>query len=148
MRRLPLAALFLCFPAYAFAGASEDGQAVFSKFIDGFNAANADTVAKVFKSDALFWGTRATDLITSNDGVHEYFANAFKALPGAKASIVGPLSTVALSESAVVVSGIWQVAAEIESKPAVIPLRNSVTIVKQGDSWLIVSFHNSPRPSP
>ncbi len=135
-------------PSFALAGAKEQGQAVFEKFLTEFTAANVDEIAGLFTPDALFWGTRATELITTPEGVHNYFANAFKALPGAKASAVAPVSVTALSDDAVVVSGIWQVAAESEGKSILIQLRNSLAVVKRGDHWLIASFHNSLRPSP
>ena len=148
MRRLSMVAFFLCLPSLAFAGAKEEGQAVFDKFLADFTSANAGDIACFFTPDALFWGTRATDLITTPEGIHQYFANAFKALPGAKASIVGPASVTVLSDDAVVVSGIWQVTAEADGKPILVQLRNSLAVVKRGDHWLIASFHNSLRPSP
>jgi uncharacterized protein (TIGR02246 family) len=147
MRRFSLVAFFLCLPSLAMAGAKEDGQAIFDKFLAEFNSANADAIGNLFIPDALFWGTRATDLITTQEGIRQYFVNAFKRLPGAKASIVNPASVVVLSDDAVVVSGIWQVTAEADGKPTLVQLRNSLTVVKRGDRWLIASFHNSPRPS-
>ncbi len=148
MRRLLMLAILLCLPSLAFAGAKEEGQAVFDKFLADFSSANADDVASLFTPDALFWGTRATDLITTPEGIHQYFANAFKALPGAKASSVSPASVTVLSDDAVVVSGIWQVTGESGGKPVLLQLRNSLAVVRRGDHWLIASFHNSLRPSP
>ena len=148
MRRLSVVAFFLCLPSLAFGGPKEDGQAVFDKFLADFNSANVDDIANLFTPDALFWGTRAADLITTPEGIRQYFANAFKALPGAKASIVNPASVAVLSDDAVVVSGIWQVTAESGGKPVLLQLRNSLAVVKRGDRWLIASFHNSLRPSP
>ncbi|MGO9392883.1 SgcJ/EcaC family oxidoreductase [Rhodoblastus sp.] len=148
MRRLLMLAILLCLPSLAFAGAKEEGQAVFDTFLADFSSANADDVASLFTPDALFWGTRATDLITTPEGIHQYFANAFKALPGAKASSVSPASVTVLSDDAVVVSGIWQVTGESGGKPVLLQLRNSLAVVRRGDHWLIASFHNSLRPSP
>jgi uncharacterized protein (TIGR02246 family) len=148
MHRLSTLAFFLCLPSFAFAGPKEDGQAVFDKFLAAFTSANADDIASLFTTDALFWGTRATDLITTPEGIHQYFVNAFKARPGAKASIVGPTAVAVLSDDAVVVSGIWQVTAEEDGKPILVQLRNSLAVVKRGDRWLIASFHNSLRPTP
>ena len=148
MRCLSMVAFFLCLPSFAFAGPKEEGQAVFDKFLTDFTSANADDVAALFTPDALFWGTRATDLITTPEGIHQYFANAFKAFPGAKASVVSPASVTVLSDDAVVVSGIWQVTAEAAGKPVLLQLRNSLAVVRRGDHWLIASFHNSLRPSP
>ncbi len=47
---------FLCMPSLAVAGAKEEGQAVFAKFLANFTSANADAVASLFTPDALFWG--------------------------------------------------------------------------------------------
>jgi hypothetical protein len=91
-----------------------------------------------------FGGTRATDLITTPAGIHQYFANAFKWLPRAKASILDPTSIPVPSDDAVVVSGIWQVTAEADGKPILVQL-SSLAVVKRGDRWLIASFHNSLR---
>ncbi len=147
MRRLSIVTVLLCLSSAAFAGAKEDGQAIVDKFVADFSAANADDMAALFTPDALFWGSRGFDLITTSEGVHQYFANAFKTLPGSKATLVGPASVTALSDDAVDVAGIWEVTAQVAGKPVVVQLRYSMTAVKRGDHWLIASFHTSPRPT-
>ena len=56
MRRLSMVAFFLCLPSLAFAGAKEEGRAVFDKFLADFTSANADDVASLFTPDALYFG--------------------------------------------------------------------------------------------
>lgn len=146
MRRMLIIATLLLAPFSALAGPKEDGQAVFEKFLSGFTSGNPDTVAGLFTPDAVFWGTVARDLISSPNDIHQYFVNAFKQFPAAKASAVGSPSVVVLSDDAVVVAGIWQVEVVLDGKSTIRQNRNSITVVRRGDRWLIAAFNNSPRP--
>ena len=153
MRRTLMVALVCCVPFGAIAGPREEGQSVFDAFLSDFTSANADAVASHFSPEAIFWGTAARDLITTPAGIRQYFVTAFgtpSLVPGTfKASAVGSPSVVALSDDAVAVSGIWQIEGSEDGKPFVRQNRNSITVVKRGDRWLIASFHNSPRaPAP
>jgi len=137
----------LILPISAYAGPKEDAQAAFDKFLAAFTAANAEEVIGLFVPDALVWGTTLRDLATTPAGVRQYFGAMSTRKPNEwKASAPRPLSALALSDDAVLLSGLWQV--QRPGEPAPTEGRISVAMVKRGDRWLIAQFHNSPRPNP
>lgn len=137
----------LVIPSPAEAGPKEDAQAVFDKFLAAFTAADAEGVIGLFAPDALHFGTTMRDVGTSAAAVRQYFAGLSTRKPGAfKASAPAPLAALVLSDSAVLLSGLWQVQRPGEPVPA--EGRISLAVVKRGDRWLIAQFHNSPRPNP
>ena len=146
-----ITAVFLSFPFNAVAGPREDAQAVFDKFLNSFTAANAKEVVSLFTPDALFWGTTMPNLATTPEAIHEYFVTTFGSPPRApgvvKATSLGT-SALVLSDSVVLVSGMWQIEWEKDGKPNLMPLRVSLVVTKRGDHWLIAQFHNSPWPKP
>ena len=146
-----ITAVFLAFPFNAVAGPREDAQAVFDKFLTSFTAANAEEVVSLFTPDALFWGTTMPNLATTPDAIRQYFVAAFgkpARAPGVvKATSLGT-STLVLSDSVVLVSGMWQIEWVVDGKPKLMPLRVSLVVTKRGDRWLIAQFHNSPWPKP
>jgi uncharacterized protein (TIGR02246 family) len=150
MRRMGLIVVILCLPFSAFAGPKGEGQAVFDKFLSEFTANNVEGVASLFSDDALFWGTTSRDIIASPAGIQQYFAAAFANPPskGAKASTFGPSSVTLISDNVIAFSGMWKLENTIDGKPLTVELRVSMTLVKRGDRWLIVSFHNSRRAPP
>jgi len=101
------------------AGPQEDGQAVFEKFLGDFTAANPDAMAAHFAPDALFWGTNSRDLISGTNSIRQYFFDAFKRLPGAKATPVGKVSALMIADNVMTVSGIWQVERMVEGKAVI-----------------------------
>ena len=147
MKRMICLAFAMCFSTFAMAGPQEDGQAVFDKFLSDFTAANPDAIAAHFVPSALFWGTNSRDLISGTNSIHQYFSDAFKRLPGAKATPVGTVSVVMIADNVMAVSGIWQVERTVDGKAVTSQNRNSVTLVKRDGRWLIASFANSPRPA-
>jgi|tagenome__1003787_1003787.scaffolds.fasta_scaffold20825670_2 uncharacterized protein (TIGR02246 family) len=137
----------VCFSTFAMAGPQEDAQAVFDKFLSDFTAADPDAVASHFGPNALFWGTNSRDLVSGTKSIHQYFSDAFKRLPGAKATPVGTVSVVPIADDVLAVSGIWQIERMVDGKAAISQDRNSVTLVKRDGRWLIASFTNSRRPA-
>ena len=130
------------------AGPKEDAQAAYDKFFPAFVAGNYDQVAGSFAPDALFYGTLSPVLVTTPEGVHQYFKAALSSPATVKAT---PLSSTALvlSDSVVLISGTWQVERVLDGKTATGgPFRISVVMAKRGDRWMIAQFHNSPRPMP
>lgn len=123
-----------------------DGQAIFDKFLSDFTRANPDIMAAHFAPDAIFWGTHSRDLIAGRDEIRQYFADAFRRLPGAKATAIGKVSVVKAADNVLAVSGIWQNERTVDGNTIISTYRNNFTVVTQDDQWQIVSFANSPRP--
>ena len=142
-----ITAVFLAFPFNAVAGPREDAQAVFDKFLNSFTAANAEEVLSLFTPDALFWGTTSPNLATTPDAIRQYFVGAFGRLGSSKATSL-ETSALVLSNSVVLVSGMWHIERVVDGKPTLTPQRVSLVVTKRGDRWLIAQFHNSPWPKP
>jgi hypothetical protein len=130
------------------AGPAEDAQAAFSKFFPAFVARNQAEVAAMFALDALFYGTASPELVTKPDGVLQYFTVALDR-PDITQATPLQMTTTALSDSIVLISGMWKVDRTLDGKTTVGgPLRVSAVLQKRNDRWLVVQFHNSPRPAP
>jgi len=147
LRRILFAIAITVSPTLAYAGPKEDAQAVFDRFLTAFTAANVDAVVGVFWPDALFWGTTMPNLATTSEVVREYFNRALGSRKPNELKAT-PLETSALvvSDSVVLISGLWQVERLADGKPTLTLLRVSIAVTKRGDSWRIVQFHNSTRP--
>ena len=148
MRLFLAIAAFLAFPFHACAGPKEDGQAIFDKFLTSYTAADIDAVVGLFWPDALFWGTQLPNLATTPEAVRDYFKELVKRKPNErKATLVEAPSVLVVSDSAVLISGLWQTESMVDGKPVVgAPLRISIAVTRRGDQWLMSQFHNSPRP--
>ena len=151
IRRLILIVVCVALPVGAVAGPKEDAQAVFDRFLAAFSAADVDGVVGLFAPDALVWGTTMRELATTPEPVRQYFSNALGNFKPNQltASAAGPYAATVLSDTVVLVSGMWQIERVVDGKPtAGAPMRVSIAVVKRGDRWLIAQFHNSPRPNP
>jgi uncharacterized protein (TIGR02246 family) len=126
---------------------AENAQAVFDRFLMAFTAADVDAVAGLFWPDALFWGTTRPDLVTTPEAVREYFKPVGNLKPGEWRATSGGTSALVVSESVVLISGLWQIENVVDGKPTITPLRVSVAVIKRGDTWRIAQFHNSLRPT-
>lgn len=148
MNRLALAfLLMLCTPALA--GPKEDALAAYQKFFDAFTTDNHDQVAALFAPDALFYGTRSDELVTTPEGVRSYFVTALSGSRGVVRARPFEQTALVLSDGAVAISGKWQSERTLDGKMTTAgPSRNTVVMQKRGERWLIVQFHNSPTPKP
>ncbi len=130
------------------AGPAEDAQAAFAKFFPAFVARNQAEVAAMFAPDAHFYGTLSTELVTTPEGVLKYFTAALDRPDIAEATPL-QLTSTALSDSVVLVAGSWKLDRTVDGKTTVGgPFRVSAVLQKRNDRWLVVQFHNSPRPAP
>jgi len=145
MNRFVLSICLALMPVSALAGPQDDGQAVFEKFLADFTSADVNVIANNFAPEAIFWGTISRDLITTPEGVKQYFVTAFKRLPGAKASPVGKVTVVKVADDILAIAGVWRLDRVENGKPVTSQSRNMSTIVKRGGRWLIVSFANAPQ---
>jgi hypothetical protein len=148
MKRLLLCLFFVFAPIAASATPQEEGQAVFEKFLNDFSSGNADAVARNFAPEAMFWGTISPTLITTPQGVKQYFVTAFEKLPGMKASPVGQVSVVTLANNVIAMAGVWRMDRMNDGKPVVSFSRNMSTLVKRDGRWVITSFSNAPQTAP
>jgi uncharacterized protein (TIGR02246 family) len=127
------------------ATAEEQARAVFARFLDAFTAADPASVAALFWPDALVWGTTMPELGTTPDATQAYFAPIGRRAPGARRATAVSLAAVLVADSAVLISGVWQVEGP-EGGPT--PLRVSLAVTRRDGAWRIAQFHNSPMPAP
>ena len=149
LRCVLLAIVLALTPVLAYAGPKEEAQAVFDRFLTSFTAADVDGVVSVFWPDALFWGTTKPDLVTTPEAVRGYFKAALGSRqPNEVKATAVTTSALTVSDSVVLISGLWQAESVVDGKPTIRPLRVSVAVTKRGDAWRIAQFHNSLRPAP
>ena len=80
-------------------------------------------------------------------GVREYFNRAIGSRkPNEQKATPLETSALVVSDSVVLISGLWQVERIVDDKPRLTPLRISIAVTKRGNSWRIAQFHNSARP--
>jgi uncharacterized protein (TIGR02246 family) len=139
--------VLLCVPVLA--GPKEDALAAYQKFFDAFTTDNHDNIVRLFAPDALFYGTRSTELVTTPEGIRQYFVEALTGKRGIVKATPFEQTALVLSDSVVAISGKWQSERTSDGKMVTAgPSRNTVVLQRRGDRWLIVQFHNSPTPRP
>jgi hypothetical protein len=121
---------------------TEPAMAVLTQFLASFAAADGAAAARLFWPDALFWGTTSPDLATEADQVQAYFSSFAQWRPQQRRAEWISGTTLPLSDSAVMISGRWQ----IVNGESLRPLRLSMLVTRRGEAWGIAQFHNSPRP--
>jgi hypothetical protein len=105
-------------------------------------------VAAMFAPDAQFYGTISPELVTKPEGVLQYFTAALDR-PDITQATPSQLTSTALSDNVVLIAGMWKVDRTLDGKTTIGgPLRVTAVLQKRNDRWLVVQFHNSPRPAP
>ncbi len=147
--RIALASYLLLICAPVLAGPKEDALAAYQKFFDAFTTDNHDQVVRLFAPDALFYGTRSTEVVTTSEGIRQYFVEALNGRRGSVKGTPFEQTALVLSDDVVAISGKWQSERTLDGKMLTAgPSRNTVVLQKRGGRWLIVQFHNSPTPKP
>ena len=103
---LMLISLLICAPVLA--GPKEDALAAYQKFFDAFTTDNHDQIVRLFAPDALFYGTRSTELVTTPEGIRQYFVAALTGTRGSVKATPFEQTALVLSDSVVAISGKWQ----------------------------------------
>ena len=133
----------------AFAGPKEDALSAYQRFFELFTTDNHDQLASLFAPDALFYGTGSAEVVTTPEGIRQYFVAALSGKRGAVKASPFTQTALELSDSIVAISGKWQSERTLDGKMVTAgPSRNTVVMQKRGNRWLIVQFHNSPTPKP
>ena len=61
--------VLVCVPAVA--GPGEEALAAYRQFFGAFTTDNHEQIVRLFAPDALFYGTRSTELVTTPAGIRE-----------------------------------------------------------------------------
>ena len=145
--RLFVLLLALMFSGAIHADSKEVALAAYKKFFEYFTTDNHDQLVTVFSPDVIFFGTISPEIITTPDGVREYFVKALSRSRGeVKANLFNTTATL-LTDDVVLVSATWQSERTLDGKMTTNgPSRNTSVMHKRGDRWYIVQFHNSWQP--
>lgn len=147
MHRIELLAPYLTFPKSNEPSPQEKAASVvINKFLDGFTKANRECVVETFWSDASFWGTSSQSLVTSRDGIQDYFQSFNKWAPYQRNALWGGGWATTLSATSVAISGLWTIASTPDGSTIVRLLRMSAVVSEIGGHWKIAQFHNSEMP--
>lgn len=126
------------------ANPAEEATAVFEHFLTLLTNSDVEGVVALFSDDALFWGTGSQTLVEDTAGIRQYFSSLSARPPGQNIARALDYSVSVLSESLVLVSGMWEVDPAGETNN--IPLRVSMVLSLRNGQWKIVQFHNSRVP--
>lgn len=149
VRLITVLSLLLMSYTPIFAGPKEDALAAYQKFFEYFTTDNHEQIATLFAPDALFYGTSSREVVTTREGIRQYFVNALSGNRGTVKATPFEQSALVISDTVVAISGKWQSERTLDGKMVTAgPSRNTVVVQKRGDQWLIVQFHNSPTPKP
>jgi uncharacterized protein (TIGR02246 family) len=119
--------------------------AVISAWIAAFSASDVDAIVELYAPDAHFIGTSSTTVITATAGIRTYFEAALLTRRPRGATLSGQ-TVLALSEDAVLVTGLNTTSGVHEGRTISTPGRVSFVIARRGPGWQIVHFHRSAMP--
>ena len=121
------------------------GEQLFSHWVTAVNRCDMDAIMQLFAADAIFYGTSTKTLITSSEGVRQYFEEAFAQLQPLSMSIDNKkMLSVSGDVMLLACSDKWSVT--LDGQQQVMFGRLVLTAaIKQGQ-WKIVSFHRSVMP--
>lgn len=124
----------------------EDGDQLLANWVAAVNRYDVDAVMQLFSADVMFYGTSTKTLITSSEGVRQYFEQAFAQLQPLTMSIEDKkIQSVSDDVMLLACTDKWSVALDGQQQIMFGRLVMTATL-KQG-VWKIVSFHRSVMPA-
>jgi uncharacterized protein (TIGR02246 family) len=141
-----LSLLVLAHGHVAWAQAREEVAAAAAKWTALFVDDNPDPILDLYAPDAVLWGTLSPTIRQGPVALREYFAAAFKALPGHKVSFGEQL--IRVYGTTAINSGYYTFSYVKDGETKAIPARYSFVYVKGDKGWLIVDHHSSAVPAP
>ncbi len=114
-------------------------------WVDAVNRHDLDAIVAIFAPDASFFGTSTQALVSSSEGIRQYFDAVLKNYVPLKVAL-GLVTISELSPDSAVITGYdkWQVTLNGESVEGM--GRLSVAVALRDDHWRIISFHRSAMP--
>jgi uncharacterized protein (TIGR02246 family) len=123
----------------------EDGDRLLANWVTAVNRCDVDAVMQLFAADAIFYGTSTKTLITSSEGIRQYFEQAFAQLQPLAMNIVE--KKIRFANAGVMLLACldsWTVT--LDGQKQVMAGRLVLTAAKRQEEWKIVSFHRSVMP--
>ena len=146
MRALVLSLVVtMAIAAPAIAGPEEDALQVVQKWAAAFNASDVDAIVALYAPDAMFLGTGSRTVVRKTEEIRQYFERALLT-DRPRGAVLESHSAMALSDGAVVITGLDMTTAVRDGKTISNPGRVTFVIAKRGADWKIVHFHRSSMP--
>ena len=114
-------------------------------WVDAVNRHDLEAIVAIFAPDASFFGTSTQTLVSSSEGIRQYFDVVLKNYAPLRAAL-GSVIVSELSPDSAVITGYdkWQVTLNGESVEGI--GRLSVAVALRDNHWRIISFHRSAMP--
>jgi uncharacterized protein (TIGR02246 family) len=106
---------------------------------------NPDSILALYRPDAVLWGTFSPTIRQGPAALREYFAAAFRALPGHRVTFGEQL--IRTYGDAAVNSGYYTFSYVEDGEPRTFPARYTFVYLKGDRGWLIVDHHSSALPA-
>lgn len=145
--RIVICALTLtaAFASPANAGPEDDALQVIEKWTAAFGASDVDAIVALYAPDALFLGTGSRTVVNKTAEIRQYFERALLT-DRPRGAVLESRSVIALSDGAVVITGLDATTAVRDGKTISSPGRVTFVVAKRGAEWKIVHFHRSAVP--
>jgi uncharacterized protein (TIGR02246 family) len=127
------------------AGPEEDALQVIQKWAGAFRASDVDAIVALYAPDAMFLGTGSRTVVRKTEEIRQYFERALLT-DRPRGAVLESHSVMALSDGAVVVTGLDTTTAVRDGKTISSPGRVTFVVAKRGTEWKIVHFHRSSVP--
>lgn len=139
-------ALMILLASPAMADSKSSALSTVQAWINALNRNDLNGVVALFASDARFFGTTTKTLITTSEGIRQYFHVVFEKYAPLSVEL-GEVTVSDLSPDSAVLTGYDKWKVTIDGKPAEGIGRLSITIARREGEWRIVSFHRSVMPN-
>jgi uncharacterized protein (TIGR02246 family) len=103
-------------------------------------------ILSLYAEDGVLWGTISTTRRDDPDAIHDYFVNAYKALPNLWVEFEDPY--IRVYGDTAINTGYYTFSYEKEGQSVMLPARYSFTLIDRDGHWLIVDHHSSAMPQP
>ena len=122
------------------------GEQLFSHWVTAVNRCDVNAVMQLFAADVIFYGTSTKTLITSSNGIRQYFEQAFAQLQPLFMSLDNK-KMLSVSEDVMLLacSDKWSVT--LDGQQQIMFGRLVLTAAIRQGEWKIVSFHRSVMPN-
>ena len=128
----------------AIAGPTEEALQVLAKWIQAFNASDIEGIVSLYSPDALFIGTGSKEVGANPEYFRNYFQSLKRDMP--RGAALESYSTMELSSTVVLVSGMDKVSGTKDGALFYRPGRVSFVLARREEKWQIVQFHRSAVP--
>lgn len=115
------------------------------RWIHAFNAGEAASVCALYHPEAVLWGTTAPTLISTPQGLRQYFDGHCAAASPPRISL--DAQRVRVYAGTAINTGSYTLHTGRQVQAHALPARFSFTYCKVGSDWLIVDHHSSFVPA-